>query len=511
MNERRPPKIFDTLQQLFDITDDEAEFVDHPGFSPEDYHRLPIPICQHNIYKLSPFTFEKKDEAKRYAITFPESKLSLLESLSPSSFPLLWEQLREVQNYPPKCEEEVGQRVLQVDYVVDGVANAKEEESAIEDLKYQLYLSHVNKYNLEEWSLPLQHVFTQSNTAKEDGEETRVKVLPKTQLVALTEEEVRTIEELHERSSYGRYLAAVMHQIHQFAKTLEDRMNGPFFKKQPEDGEEKEIARREEEKKPFFFKLNTRSPKDSSFYKEQNVFAMIRQQRRKEDEEEEEEEVTKKRKLEKCQAYNAVDVICGLVGSTRIYEDCKSFRQWKVKPHLKPPLQLVMQEWVTFDPEFEFRCFIFQGRLNAINQLCWQKYIPELAEDKALQQNLIDAVKRLQSQVHPLLPFENYILDIVYHKEADVATIVEFNPWGPYSCTGSQLFSWELDWDVLFGKNKQDEGVVLRLLRKGMKVIGGFHLYYSKKRWQPSEAFLEGLEKSTKRCPCCRYPSDPFR
>jgi len=99
-----------------------------------------------------------------------------------------------------------------------------------------------------------------------------------------------------------------------------------------------------------------------------------------------------------------------------VYEDCKSYRQWKMKQEYKPPLVLVLQEWMTFPEEFEFRCFIYDGKLNAINQLCWSRYIPELEQDEALQERLVASVQRLQKAVHPLLPWQNYILDIIYNK-----------------------------------------------------------------------------------------------
>ena len=48
-------------------------------------------------------------------------------------------------------------------------------------------------------------------------------------------------------------------------------------------------------------------------------------------------------------------------------------------------------------------------------------------------------------------------MDFIYDPELDKAQICEFNPWGPYSSTGSQLYSWELDKDILFGVTMKQE------------------------------------------------------
>ena len=47
-------------------------------------------------------------------------------------------------------------------------------------------------------------------------------------------------------------------------------------------------------------------------------------------------------------------------------------------------------------------------------------------------------------------------MDVIYDKEKDYSQICEFNPWGPYSCTGSQIHNWELDEAVSFCKNEEE-------------------------------------------------------
>ena len=40
------------------------------------------------------------------------------------------------------------------------------------------------------------------------------------------------------------------------------------------------------------------------------------------------------------------------------------------------------------------------------------------------------AATQMVEATHHLLPWEHYILDIIYNEEADTASICEYNPWG---------------------------------------------------------------------------------
>jgi len=176
-----------------------------------------------------------------------------------------------------------------------------------------------------------------------------------------------------------------------------------------------------------------------------------------------------------------------------------------MKTNVKPPLCLVLQTWIEFPAELEFRCFVFNGHLNAINQLCWETYIPHIDKIKTYQDKILASIIRLHSDIKTFIPYSNYIIDIIYNTERDCAQICEFNPWGPYSCTGSQLFNWELDEVLLYGKLKRNDGKpTLRLLRPGMKVMDHFDLYLTQSLYnQLSTELLEKISKICQRCVCC--------
>jgi len=211
-------------------------------------------------------------------------------------------------------------------------------------------------------------------------------------------------------------------------------------------------------------------------------------------------------KLHPCQANNAQEVVSALAGSARIHADCQSYQQWKVKHEVKPPLYLVLQEWRDFKPEHEFRCFVFEDSLNAIGQLCWEKHIPDF-EDSSLREKIIESVIKLHTSIKGELPWKNYIMDVIYDVEKNYSQVCEFNPWGPYSCTGSQIHNWELDHNILYGINQRKEGRTqpyFRRLLKGMLMIDHFDLYVPKEMGQFSAEFKDAIAEIQSRCVCCK-------
>jgi PTH2 family peptidyl-tRNA hydrolase len=242
----------------------------------------------------------------------------------------------------------------------------------------------------------------------------------------------------------------------------------------------------------FFFKLSTRSAKDSCFYKEQKVMSAIANAGAAAEE-----------PLSRCQARTTKDIVSAMIGSERIGSDCDAFLKWKVKPEKKRPLYLVLQPWLSFPAKHEFRCWVFAGEVKAINPVAYTIHIPSL-EDESVRNDISDAAEEIVATTHALLPWPHYILDIIYDEATGRASICEYNPWGPHSSTGSQLFSWEMDRDILFGPprpaHKKPE---FRVLRPGMKMGSMFDLYLHRKYFEPSETFLRAVQEATQECPCC--------
>jgi len=210
-----------------------------------------------------------------------------------------------------------------------------------------------------------------------------------------------------------------------------------------------------------------------------------------------------KEPLCRCQARTTRDIVSAMIGSERIAADCDAFLKWKVKPAKKQPLFLVLQPWARFPSKNEFRCWVFDGEVKAINPVAYAIHIPSL-EDASMRNAISDAAEEIVAATHARVPWKHYILDIIYDEMTGHASICEYNPWGPHSSTGSQLFSWELDRDTLFSPPRPaHQRPEFRLLRPGMKMGSMFDLYLHRRYFEPTDAFLQTVREAIQQCPCC--------
>lgn len=110
---------------------------------------------------------------------------------------------------------------------------------------------------------------------------------------------------------------------------------------------------------------------------------------------------------------------------------------------------LLIKPWVVFDKlNDEYRVIIINSRIKAISQQQWSKQRTKCCgkvSDKVFQ----PIVKTIEyvDLTNPLL--QNCIMD-VYIKNG-VAHIIEVNPPGLWCASGSALFHWINDYDILFG------------------------------------------------------------
>jgi hypothetical protein len=459
-------KPFKSLTELF-------EYRPPPGITPSERY---IPICQHNNYSRLPFHL-RSESAGQYTLAFPSHLLHVIEQLDLGETQLSHASLlsdEAASTYELRSDEDKQSATMMCTF-------HESSEWSVESLLEQIYLTYVNQFNFETWAEPLRSI----ELIDAKNERYPVTGRPVT-MIDLASEEIAMIKQIYEETGQGRYLAQGMHAIMQLSDRIKQKLVSTSFV----DGT------------AFFFKLNTRSAKDSKFYKDQALLSSISRRSNSN---------LEKQPLKRCQAITALDIVCAMCASERVYSDCKSWLEWRVKSHMKPPLKLILQKWIDFPSEFEFRCFVFDHNLNAINQLCWESYIPHLEQDQELQTRLRDSIVRLHRSIEcsGSLPYANYILDAIYDRERDCAFVCELNPWGPWSCTGSQLFNWELDEDVLFGRSVRiDQNgnrlPQLRLLRQGMKVFDHFDLQIGDEIWDLIDDSLKSkIASAMQRCVCC--------
>jgi len=159
----------------------------------------------------------------------------------------------------------------------------------------------------------------------------------------------------------------------------------------------------------------------------------------------------------------ALRVTCGreatrlLIESDRIQGDLEQH----AKGEIDAEFNLVVREFRTFDPDLEFRGFVYKGKFTALSQYNEFVHFPLLAnrKDDILQQ----ISHQFQTKIFPALPMQNCVVDFVLcaPTEAQYTTskdrysnllvyVVELNPLAEFASSG--LFTWEKDKPVLLGQ-----------------------------------------------------------
>jgi len=195
-----------------------------------------------------------------------------------------------------------------------------------------------------------------------------------------------------------------------------------------------------------FVKLNTRSPKDVPIYDFQNnrLWKMIQN------------EIESKPGLErdashqvwsfiKCtnrflKVTSGSEAVYLLSNSTRIQEDVRKMLPFR---NAGLPIQLVIREWCDEcpeRPEFEFRGFVYKGKLNALTMYFSCNYSPQLHEQKSKVEHLITTF--FYENITHKISHMNYVIDF-YVAQDDTVKVIELNPF--HIGAGAGLFSWKND------------------------------------------------------------------
>lgn len=117
-----------------------------------------------------------------------------------------------------------------------------------------------------------------------------------------------------------------------------------------------------------------------------------------------------------------------------------------------PGEALVIERWSpALEARQEYRVFCNRGRVTAVCQNIWWE---ELENDQKYSTGFLDAILDLWKSVQPHISFDSCIMDIVmtHSEQTWTAKIVEFNSFGAHLNTGSNLFHWVHDAEILEGK-----------------------------------------------------------
>eukprot|EP01029_Cantina_marsupialis_P000895 TRINITY_DN106_c0_g4_i1.p1 TRINITY_DN106_c0_g4~~TRINITY_DN106_c0_g4_i1.p1 ORF type:complete len:366 (+),score=86.06 TRINITY_DN106_c0_g4_i1:43-1140(+) len=116
------------------------------------------------------------------------------------------------------------------------------------------------------------------------------------------------------------------------------------------------------------------------------------------------------------------------------YDECVDEDVSLVK---KPSLILVLKKWFTFFPEREFRCYVKNGELIAIEQR---------TDDSAgtLKEDMYNELREViltffKEEIMEKFPLESYVFDVYVNKK-NRCYLVDFSPFG--GATDTSIFSW---------------------------------------------------------------------
>jgi len=195
-----------------------------------------------------------------------------------------------------------------------------------------------------------------------------------------------------------------------------------------------------------FFKLSSVSPKD---IRDVPCYDEMVQYGRS--------QCTSKGQYRKLCVHSPEECIWLLLNSERLYATMKD-----------RPLghYLVLREWVDASPEFEFRCFIYDGQLTAISQyhsLTDFRFTSEQAVDYG---NMIRDFWKNSGIRDKLLNgtgVNDWVMDVVvdFSNPNPQIRVIELNGFGAHMITGSAQYCWKLDYDLI---HRTDGGCTVRHL-----------------------------------------------
>ena len=100
--------------------------------------------------------------------------------------------------------------------------------------------------------------------------------------------------------------------------------------------------------------------------------------------------------------------------------------------------------------DHEFRCYVSQGQLTAISQYhCYHRF--ESLQQKEHVLRIREAIEQFHELVHSSLSgLPDYVMDVAVFSDYS-CQLIELNPFGQHMSSGSGLFHWVKDWDLLCG------------------------------------------------------------
>ena len=187
---------------------------------------------------------------------------------------------------------------------------------------------------------------------------------------------------------------------------------------------------------PVFMRLCGRSPKDSIIDAGRDKYNEILAQCNNDENGAIQKITSNNMKIE-----SASKLMRLLLTSERVYADLIDYLEYG------EPEQICLREFFPCEMGREFRVFICHDNITAISQYDHYGFYPYLKEMKERAQ---ESIEKTWKQVHERLQISSYIADFYYDDKKNASVLIELSPFR--TCTGTALFKWTRDREVLTGK-----------------------------------------------------------
>jgi hypothetical protein len=163
------------------------------------------------------------------------------------------------------------------------------------------------------------------------------------------------------------------------------------------------------------------------------------------------------------------EILTAILGSKR----CMLRIEYARRENLRD-VKIILKLWrADVDAGNEFRVFVNEGKITAISQYTWfEDHGWGVEPKKSKISHVVRGISDLLENMKPFLPFTSCVYDthVMFRSGTEelvegggtegehvVIELVEFNPFGAHISSGSALFHWVRDFDVLNGVNSDDK------------------------------------------------------
>eukprot|EP00027_Filamoeba_sp_ATCC50430_P016380 CAMPEP_0168572966 /NCGR_PEP_ID=MMETSP0413-20121227/18259_1 /TAXON_ID=136452 /ORGANISM="Filamoeba nolandi, Strain NC-AS-23-1" /LENGTH=134 /DNA_ID=CAMNT_0008606137 /DNA_START=21 /DNA_END=425 /DNA_ORIENTATION=+ len=129
--------------------------------------------------------------------------------------------------------------------------------------------------------------------------------------------------------------------------------------------------------------------------------------------------------------------------------------QYRVLNSSSGQMCIILRDWMEgIRQDHEFRCFVHNKQHSVFASLQDLEHVNKIRE----------AIVNYHNQIKDAIRLPSYVLDVAVYEDYS-CHVIELNPFGSHMSSGSALFSWKKDEDLLYGRVSQPQPAI-RILKQ---------------------------------------------